>query len=237
MTEPTLASFPATRRAVVEQLKTKGEASAAELAVALEITVTAVRQQLAELEEGGFVAHRRKPEGRGRPTHCYSLTPAANALFPQRSGDLANELLGYVDADVPELVPSLFERRRRRRTEAAAARLAGLDFDQRVVELARILDDDGYLAIAERNGEGEGVGEGEGEGWRIVERNCAIFDVALKYGNACSSEIEFLRDVMPDADIERVSHIVSGGRVCAYEIRPRPVKTTRARRRTPATSE
>lgn len=209
MTEPALASFPPTRRAVVERLKARGEASAAELADDLSITIQAVRQHLGELEGDGFVAHRRRSDGRGRPTHCYSLTPASASLFPQRYGDLTNELLGYATADDPELVDELFERRRRRRTEAAKARLAGKSFDDRVVELARILEEDGYLANAERV---------DKKTWHIVERNCAIFEVALKYGNACSSEIEFLRDAMPDASIDRVSHMVAGAHCCAYEV-------------------
>ena len=208
--EPTLASFPATRRAVVELLKTRGEASAADLAAELELTAAAVRQQLKELEDAGFVAHRRRgDDGRGRPTHCYSLTPAAGTLLPQRYGDLTNELLDYVD---PAMVPTLFERRRQRRTEGAQARLRGLSFEHRVVELARILEEDGYLATAEQVSRNT---------WRIVEGNCAILDVALKYGHACSSELAFLRDVMPDADVERVSHIVAGARACAYEIKRR----------------
>jgi DeoR family suf operon transcriptional repressor len=222
MIEPALASFPPTRRAVVELLKVKGEASAAELAGGLELTVEAVRQQLAELEEAGFVAHRRRADGPGRPTHCYSLTPAAGALFPQRYGDLTNELLDYVSAATPELVPTLFEKRRQRRAEAAELRLAGKSFEERVVELARILEDDGYLAVAERV---------DDDLWRIVERNCAILDVALKYGNACSSEIEFLRDVMPDADIERVTHIVAGAKACGYEVRRRKSSRRPARAR------
>jgi DeoR family suf operon transcriptional repressor len=210
VTEPALASFPPTRRAVVELLKVRGEASAGELAETLDLTVQAVRQQVAELEDAGFVAHRRRADGPGRPTHCYSLTPAASSLFPQRYGDLTNELLDYVSAETPELVPTLFERRRQRRTEAAQQRLAGKSFDDRVVELARILEDDGYLAIAERVADGV---------WRIIERNCAILDVALKYGHACSSELDFLRDVMPDAHVERVTHIVAGAKACAYEVR------------------
>lgn len=208
--EPTLASFPATRRAVVELLKARGEASAADLASELELTAAAVRQQLKELGDAGFVAHRRRgDDGRGRPTHCYSLTPAAGSLFPQRYGDLTNELLDYVD---PAMVPTLFERRRQRRTEGAQARLRGLSFEDRVVELARILEEDGYLATAERV---------DKDLWRIVEGNCAILDVALRYGHACTSELAFLRDVIPDAEVERVSHIVAGARACAYEIRRR----------------
>ena len=133
---------------------------------------------------------------------------------------VGTELLEYLDAEEPQMVDRLFDKRRDRRSEAARARLAGKPFDDRVAELARILDEDGYLADVERGDDGV---------WRIVEHNCAILEVALRYGQACSSEIGFLREVMPDADIERVSHMAAGEHRCAYQVRPRvtnPAPTT-----------
>src|SRR5205807_10442645 len=101
---------------------------------------------------------------------------------------------------------------RRRRVDDAKRRLAGRSFDERVCELTRILDEDGYLADYERLDDGT---------WRIVEHNCAILGVAAKYGQACSSEIGFLREALPDAEIERTHHMMAGAHMCAYEIRPK----------------
>ena len=56
---------------------------------------------------------------------------------------------------------------------------------------------------------------------RIVEHNCAILNVALRYGQACGTELSFIREVLPGADVERVQHLLDGSHVCAYEIRPR----------------
>ena len=33
--------------------------------------------------------------------------------------------------------------------------------------------------------------------FRIVEHNCAILAVASKYGTACGTELEFIREVLP----------------------------------------
>jgi len=198
---------------LVTALKHAGEATADELAARLEVTVSAVRQQLDGLAADGLVAHRARSRGRGRPTHLYRLTRAAEPLFPKTYGGLTNELLGYVaDAD-PSLVDDVFDRRRQRRYEGAQARLATVDddFAARVAELARILDDDGYLASFEAVPDGS---------FRIVEHNCAVLDVAERYGQACSSEIAFLRQTLPDARIERVSHMIAGAHACAYEITP-----------------
>ncbi|MGI8810561.1 MAG: helix-turn-helix transcriptional regulator [Acidimicrobiales bacterium] len=198
---------------LVTALKHAGEATADELSSQLGVTVSAVRQQLDGLYTEGLVAWRPQARGRGRPAHVYRLTRAAEPLFPKTYGGLTTELLGYVaDAD-PALVDDIFERRRQRRFEGARVRLAavGGDFASRVAELARILDEDGYLASWEAMPDGS---------FRIVEHNCAVLDVAERYGQACSSEIAFLRQAVPDARIERVSHMIAGAHSCAYVLTP-----------------
>ena len=198
---------------LVLALKHAGEATAEELAARLGVTVSAVRQQLDGLAADGLVAWRPQSRGRGRPTHVYRLTRAAEPLFPKAYGGLTNELLGYVAEADPSLVDDIFDRRRQRRLEGARQRLAPLagDFGAQVAELARILDEDGYLASFEARPDGS---------FRIVEHNCAVLDVAERYGQACSSEIAFLRQALPEARVERVSHMIAGGHACAYEVTP-----------------
>ena len=207
----TLERQPGTRRAILMTLKKRGEARAEELAELLEITPSAVRQQLGGLIGDGLISYRELRSGPGRPKHVYHLTPAADTLFPKTYSELTNELLDYIGASKPGMVDELFEMRRKRRVDGARARLAGKPFDERVCELTRILDEDGYLADVERGDDGV---------WRVVEHNCAILGVAAKYGQACSSEIGFLRESLPDADIERVHHMMAGAHMCAYHIRP-----------------
>jgi DeoR family suf operon transcriptional repressor len=195
---------------VLSALKHRGEASAEEVAGALGVTVSAVRQHLAPLEEHGLVAHRDERPGPGRPRRRYCLTPAAEALWPKRYGQFANQLLTFIDDADPRLVEEAFEHRRRARTARAQQRMATrASFDDRVQELARILDDDGYLASCEQGADGS---------WRVVEHNCAILDVAERYGEACSSELAFLRDALPGADVQRSAHMMAGAHVCAYTI-------------------
>ena len=200
---------------LLRALKRAGEAGAEDLAAALGITTSAVRQQLDGLAADGLVTHRAEARGRGRPAHLYRLTRAAEPMFPKAYGGLTNELLGYVgDAD-PTLVDDIFDRRRQRRLEGAQARLAAVDdgLEARVAELARILDEDGYRAGFEALPDGS---------FRIVEHNCAVLDVAERYGQACSSEIAFLRQALPDARVERVSHMIAGAHSCAYKVTPLP---------------
>jgi DeoR family suf operon transcriptional repressor len=210
---PGLSAVPSTRRVVLATLKRRGAMRAQDLAAELGLTVAAVRQQLNRLDEDGLVTHRREREGRGRPSHRYELTAAAEELFPKRYGDLATELLGYLGGPQSDEVAALFEQRRRRRLDGARARLGDGTLAEKVGELTRILDEDGYLADTEPMAEG---------GWRIVEHNCAILSVASGFRQACTSEIEFIRDALDGAEVTRVRHILDGAHVCAYEVRPLP---------------
>jgi DeoR family transcriptional regulator, suf operon transcriptional repressor len=204
------------RRSVLDTLKHDGVATVDELAARLGITVAGARQHLAALVDEGLVAARDVPRGRGergRPRLVYELTARTEPLFPKAYDELANELLRHVEAEDPELVGRLFDRRRDGRIAAAQARLAAHEhLGDKVVELARILDEDGYLA------ESEPIGDGR---YRIIEHNCAILTVARRRPDACRSEIEFLQAVLPEATVERVSHIVAGGHQCAYVVAPR----------------
>ncbi len=209
----TLANLPTTRRELLLAIKKRGEARAETLAEALGITVSAVRQHLTAMGADALVAHRELKGGPGRPKFSFRLTPTAEALFPRTYSELTNELLEYVESEDPTLVSRIFERRSQRRIESARERLAGLSFQERVYELTRQLDEDGYLADCQAQPDGSVI---------ITEHNCAVLGVAQRYGHACSSEIDFLRAALPDAEIERTAHIVSGAFACTYVVRPRP---------------
>jgi DeoR family transcriptional regulator, suf operon transcriptional repressor len=209
---PTLASLPETRRNILIALKKRGEASVEELGEVLGVTPSGVRQHLSRLAAAGFVSRRPKPAGPGRPPHIYSLSSGAEALFPKFYSELTNELLSYVEDEDPDVLERVFERRRRRRVQGAVARLKGKGFADKVAELARILDEDGYLADFESAPNGS---------FRITEHNCAVLGVARRWGLACSTEIEFIREALPEARVERVAHMMAGAHVCRYEITPR----------------
>jgi DeoR family suf operon transcriptional repressor len=218
---PVLQSLSPARRRLLDRLKAEGEATAADMAAELDLTASGVRQHLDALRDEGLVVpvEPSHEASRGRPRRRWRLSVAADALYPRAYADLTNELLGYVEGSAPELVDAIFRQRRDRRIQSARARLEGLAFDDRIAELARILDEDGYLADWRRADDGSFV---------VTERNCAIVGVAERYGQACGSEMEFIRAVLPEASVERVTHIVSGGLHCTYRIQLREAAEVRA---------
>lgn len=198
------------QREVLYALKRRGEATTDQVAEALGMTVSGARQHLATLAADGLVASTdrpREPGQRGRSGQLHRLTAAAEPLFPKAYGELTNQLLGYLDADS---VQAVFVRRRDDRIAQAQRRLARRrSFAGRVRELATILDEDGYLASFEQVGRNR---------FTVTEHNCAILSVAREHPHACSSEIEFIRAALPDATVERTTHMVAGAHACTYDI-------------------
>jgi predicted ArsR family transcriptional regulator len=214
--ESPIGQLPTTRRAILNLLKRNGPLDVAAVARELALSAAAVRLQLTRLEEDGLLRHTDEvAEGgrRGRPRHVYELTGAAETLYPKRYGDLTTELLGYLGGPDDPRVDELFEQRRRRRVAGALPRTADLPFDEQVAALTTILDEDGYLADAERLPDGS---------WRITEHNCAILTVAHGFSQACASELAFIREALPGATVRRVAHLMDGAHVCAYVVSPDP---------------
>ena len=198
-----------TQRHVLAVLKRHGEATADELAGALEISPSAVRQHLGAMRATGLIEARQVRGSRGRPADRYRATERTETMFVG-DDDLSIELLAHVEEEDPELVTRVFERRRRHLVDAARDRLDGDTIERRIAQVTELMDAQGYLCDYEEVANGH---------YRINLHNCAIWSVARRFRQACASELEFLRGVLPDAAVERVTHKTAGAHTCAYDIR------------------
>lgn len=207
------AGLSPTQRGVLVTLKRQGEATADELAASLEISSSAVRQHLSSLRSAGLIEARRDRGHPGRPADRYHATELTEPLFVTNDGELSIELLDLMDEEDPDLVTRVFNRRRERLVDEASDGLAGKSADERVAALTGLLDAQGFLADFERV---------DGHHFRINLHSCAIWTVANHYRQACTAELDFIRDLIPDATVERVTHKTAGAHTCAYEINFRP---------------
>ena len=198
-----------TQRRVLVALKRRGEATADELATALDISASAVRQHLSALRSAGFIASRQDRGHPGRPADRYHATDLTEPLFVATDGSLSIELLGHIEEEDPELVNRVFERRRRRLVEEAKDRLEGRPIDEQFAVLGDLLDSQGFLADSDALSNTR---------YRINLHSCAIWAVANRYHQACTAELDFIRDLIPDATVERVTHKTDGAHTCTYEI-------------------
>jgi DeoR family transcriptional regulator, suf operon transcriptional repressor len=198
-----------TQRRVLAVLKRHGEATADELADALEISPSAVRQHLNALRSAGYITSRQERGQPGRPADRYHATELTEPLFATTDGSLSVELLTLIEEEDPGLVNRVFERRRRRLVEWARSQLVAGPLDRQVSAIAELLEAQGYLADSEKLGD---------DHYQVKLHSCAIWPVASRYREACNAELDFIRELIPDAIVERVTHKAAGAHTCAYEI-------------------
>lgn len=199
-----------TRRQILALLKRRGEMTTAQLAEVIGITSMGVRQHLNGLERDDLVTIVVARQKRGRPTYRYRLTESAEALFPARYGQIALDLLDHlVQLDGSDKIDNLFAQRMATLEQKYGGRMAGQDLAGQVEELARIRDDEGYMAESERVTDEE---------YTIVEHHCPIYAIAKRYPQACQYEHELFTRTL-GGEVQRVEHKVSGDARCLYIIK------------------
>lgn len=208
--ETVLAELSSTQRTVLITLKRLGEATAEDLAGKLDISASAVRQHLSVLRSAGVVTARQERGQPGRPTDHYYATEQAERLFVGGDARLSIDILEQVHEEDPEMVRRIFDRRRKRLVEGSRKRVEGKSIDECIAIVTELLDEQGYLADFEKVEDGH---------YRINLHSCAIWTVASRYRQACTAELDFIRDLLPDTTIERVTHRTDGAHACAYDIR------------------
>jgi DeoR family transcriptional regulator, suf operon transcriptional repressor len=75
--------------AILDLLRKRDRLSVTELAEAMEVTATAVRQRLNRLMAQGYIERVVSRAGRGRPSHQYSLTSKGRRQTGSNFADLA----------------------------------------------------------------------------------------------------------------------------------------------------
>ena len=192
------------RDAILAFLKVHGQASLAELAAHLEVSKQGALRHLEALEALGLATvASAEPHGRGRPEHVYRLTPAAGDHFPDGHRELTAELVDFMSN---EQLRQFFERRAARLEAEYAPRLAGLDFEARVRELARLASEHGHMAEVVEVGDG---------GLAIRHCNCPIQDVAARTGLPCVNEQQMYERLL-GAEVARTTWMAEAADDCTY---------------------
>jgi predicted ArsR family transcriptional regulator len=195
------------------QLKTGGMLQADQLAVRLGVTPQAVRQQLDRLLAAGLVEYEDRIDGPGRPKRLWRLSEKGHARFPDSHAQLTIGLIEAMRAEFGEAgLDRLIARREAelnrlyRETLADKASLA-----EKVAALAELRAAEGYMA---RWCESQ-------DGFLLIEDHCPICAAAQSCQGFCRSELAlFAASLGPSARVERIDHLLAGGRRCAYRIVP-----------------
>ncbi|HYG58671.1 MAG TPA: hypothetical protein VD902_11495 [Symbiobacteriaceae bacterium] len=146
----------------------------------------------------------------GRPTRVYSLTDAADELFPKKYGVLTLEVLDFMQNASEELLENFFAARGQNFVAKYGPDVKqGETLEDRVARLADIQGANGYLSGWDRAEDGTLI---------LKEYNCPVHQVSRKYPQACHHELEFFKAVLGTEQIERVECIAKGGSCCRYVI-------------------
>lgn len=199
-----------TRREIINILRTAGPLTVGELGDRLGITHVAVRRHLTSLERDGLVTSVQERLPMGRPTRVYSLTDAADELFPKKYGALTLEMLDFLNKTDPNLVEGFFANRGQSLIEKYGPDVkTGKTLADRVARLSDVQMANGYLASYETNEDGSLV---------LKEFNCPVHQISRKYDHACHHELEFFKTVLGTENVQRVECIAKGGGCCRYTI-------------------
>ena len=200
-------------------LKAEGQASLAEVAGRLHVTKQAALRHLDRLEVAGVVERIAEPSHRpGRPGNVYRLTAAAGARFPQAHRELAADLVHFLP---PKQLERFFTERAARLEAEYAARLDGLDFDERVRELARLATEHGHMAQVVDRPDGSVA---------IRQCHCPIADVAAETGHPCHHE-QAIYERLLGGEVTRTSYIPDADPSCTFVVSKPKEPTTEAVKR------
>lgn len=190
------------------------QAGLKELADVMKISRMAVHKHLSVLQNRGLVEGIEIRESSvGRPKMMYQLTSQSKSIFPKSYSAIATHALDFIERNMgKEGVERVLRDRQDDLFDKYYKHLKDLDFDKRVKELARIRDEEGYMA--------ESKNESKLSSRRrvLLEYNCPIIHIAEKHWEACSVETELFEKLL-GANIETTHRAAKGDLICKFVIR------------------
>lgn len=181
----------ATQRLIIEALARTGELGVADLASALAVSSSAVRQHMTRLVADETVTFREVSQGgRGRPRRLYALTRAGKALLPTVSDGLALTLFYQIMEARPEVVlPVLRDQFLARTSDTLAILWDRPTNDDAVTAFEKVLDRADYLPTVE-NGETE-------DEYTLTLGHCPLLALAHAFRRGVQHRGRELPDVSP----------------------------------------
>ena len=196
-----------TQQAVLLALKRLGAATQADVAREVPFAPATLREHLQSLVGRGLVqrlgSRHSKP---GRPQVLYALTERANALFPSRTAEVLRELIVHlIDTGHAGLLEEFFEQRVAARRPAALARVHPLSGVARTQEVARILSEEGFMALV--------GGTAQQPTLRLC--HCPLRDIVSITRLPCRFEQQLIAELL-ERPLHRLEYIPDGDTSCSY---------------------
>ena len=210
-----MAASPAsTHEAALTLLLRRGEATAAELAEQLGVSVQVMRRHLRSLERDELVEASPSADGPGRPSNRWRLTANGRGRFPDGSEHFALGLLQSLSQSLPpEQVRTLLSQQAQGQAAAYQQQLGEGELAQRLERLVELRRREGYVADCHA--------ETGSNAWLLQEYHCSVSRVAEAFPLICDQELQVMRHTFPDCTVERVHWKLDGDHSCGFRVEPR----------------
>jgi predicted ArsR family transcriptional regulator len=202
-----------TRRGIIDLLKQQGGMDVMALSSEFLLSGMAIRQHLNALKEEGLVTHEEEARPMGRPAKLWRLTPEANRFFPNGYSELSVSLINSMrEAFGNEGLDKLLAVRNNNMQEQYLQHLGDASgVKEKLEKLADIRTNEGYMAEVKDQGDGSLL---------FIEKHCPICEAAAACTGLCKNELNLFQTILGNSVlIERVEHILVGGRNCVYRVR------------------
>jgi predicted ArsR family transcriptional regulator len=193
-------------------LRHKTGCSIDEIALAIGVTRTAVRQHLAALSQEGLVAPGGQRATGGRPQQLFVLTPQGREAFPRRYSWFAQLL---IEAMAKEHGASGLRIRLGRIASAVVAQLRQRapekdSRQQKVAKVSKLMDELGYDARTGKDIAGAPTIEAD---------NCVFHELAMNNPEICQFDLSLLSG-LTGSKVELDECMARGGHVCRFRFTP-----------------
>ena len=206
--------FSEPKKKLLYYLKIMQQAGLEELANIMKMSRMGVHKHLALLQKRGLVEGIETRERVGGPRMIYQLTSQSKTVFPKSYSAIATHAFDFIEKNMgKEAVEKVLRERQSELFDLYYRRIKDLDFDKGVKELARIRDEEGYMAESKRESR-------RGGKHVLLEYNCPIIHVAEKHWEACSTESELFEKLL-GANIETTHRAAKGDLICKFVIKER----------------
>lgn len=201
------------KKKILWYLKVMQQAGLEELANTMKISRMGAHKHLADLQKRGLVEALESRTGVGRPKMIYKLSSQSKTVFPKSYASIATHSLDFIEKNMgKDGVIRMLRERQNDLFGTYYERLKNLNFEDRVKELAKIRDEEGYIAESKKN-------KSKGDsGHVLLEYNCPIIHIAEKHWEACFAETELFEKLLY-ADVETTHRAAKGDLVCKFAIK------------------
>ncbi|MBW4577087.1 MAG: iron-sulfur cluster biosynthesis transcriptional regulator SufR [Aphanothece sp. CMT-3BRIN-NPC111] len=218
-----IAQQNSTKQDILQLLLKQGQATAHELAEALNISPQAIRRHLKDLETEDLIVHQPVPAGMGRPQHVYELSQEGRDRFPNSYNQFAISFLDtLVETLGHEQAGSLLRKHWERKGNEYRDRLGKGSLQQRVAKLVELRREEGYMAEWYPIESGDAHGDTHSQ-FILTEHNCAISHIVTSFPSVCGHELEMFAAALQDCQVERTHWIINGEHRCGYLIKAQEV--------------